>query len=257
MATYLAKTNWTIHDDDTGATSYSVVATPNPLNENAGSATFTITRSGSNLTAETLFASTLQGASNGYAANSGDYTGLLNQQVSFAANQTSAQITVAVTNDAVAESDDTFGFIVQRNASDPAATFLAKTNWTIYDDDGGVATNYSVTPGSNVTNENAGTVTFTVTRSGGLAAETLYVSTLNGAANGYSANVNDYNGVVNQQVVFAANQTSAQVAISINNDAVAENDETFGFVVQHNASDRWRPIWPRPIGRSTTMILGR
>jgi Domain of unknown function (DUF1906)/Calx-beta domain/RTX calcium-binding nonapeptide repeat (4 copies) len=237
VATFLAKTSWTIHDDDAVGNGYSVSATPNPLNENAGTATFTITRSGSNLAAETLFASTLQGASNGYAANSGDYTGLLNQQVSFAANQTSAQVTVSITNDTVAESDDTFGFIVQRNASDPAATYLAKTNWTIHDDDGGTPTNYSVTPSSNVTNENAGAVTFTVTRSGGLAAETLYVSTLNGAANGYSANVNDYNGVVNQPLVFAANQTTAQVTISVDNDTTAENDETFGFIVQHNASD--------------------
>jgi uncharacterized membrane protein len=237
VATFLAKTNWTIHDDDTAGTSYSVSASPNPLNENTGTATFTITRSGSSLQAETVFASTLQGASNGYAANSNDYNGLVNQQVSFAANQTSAQVTVSITNDAIAESDDTFSFIVQRNASDPVATYLAKTNWTIHDDDSTTTTNYSVTPSSNVTNENAGTVTFTVTRSGGLAAETLYVSTLNGSANGYSANVNDYNGVVNQQLVFAANQTTAQVTISVNNDTVAENDETFGFIVQRNASD--------------------
>src|SRR5207237_1201953 len=119
---------------DAAATIYSASPSPNPVNENAKTETFTITRAGA-LPAETVFASTLQGASNGYAANSSDYNGLVNQQVSFAANQTSAQVTIPVINDTVAESDDTFGFIVQRNASDPVATYLAKTNWTIHDDD--------------------------------------------------------------------------------------------------------------------------
>jgi len=41
-------------------TTYSVSASPNPVNENAGTITFTITRSGT-FPAETLFASTLQG----------------------------------------------------------------------------------------------------------------------------------------------------------------------------------------------------
>ena len=40
--------------------------------------------------------------------------------------------------------------------------------------------------------EGAGTLTFTITRSGGTPAETIYASTLNGAANGYTVNNGDY-----------------------------------------------------------------
>src|SRR6266571_6635873 len=156
-----------------GATmAYSVSANPNPVNENAGTVTFTITRSGS-FPAETLFASTVQGSANGFDTNSSDYNGLLNQQVTVASGQTSTQVTVSVINDAVAESDETFGFIVQRNATDPVSTFLAKTNWTIHDDDV-VQPTYSVLASPNPVNENAGTVTFTITRSGSFPAETLF-----------------------------------------------------------------------------------
>src|SRR4029453_3834446 len=90
-----------------------------------------ITRSGS-FPAETLFASTLQ--DQGFS-NSGDYNGILNQAVSFAAGQTTATVTASIINDTTVESDEAFSLIVQRNASDPITTFLAKTTWTIHDDD--------------------------------------------------------------------------------------------------------------------------
>ena len=189
--------------------------------ETAGSITFTVTRSGSSLPA---------GPSTRATANSSDYNGLVNLQVTFLANQTIAEVTVPIINDTVPESVDTFGFIVR-------STYLAKTNWTIQDDDGSAGTTYSATPNANPVGEGAGTLSFTITRSGNLPAEILYASTVNGSANGYSGNVGDYTGTVNQQVSFAANQATAQVTISIANDATPENDETFGFVVQRNAAD--------------------
>ena len=177
VSTFLAKTNWTIHDEDTGAIqpSYSVAASPNPVNENGGSVTFTINRSGAS-PAETLFLSTLQGSTNGYSANGSDYNGLLNQQVTFSAGQTSAQVTISVINDAASELDETFGAILQRNPTDPVATYLAKTDWTIHDDDA-APTNYAVSASASPVAENAGSITFTVTRSGSsLPAETIYAS---------------------------------------------------------------------------------
>src|ERR1043166_7482293 len=198
-------------------TTYSVSANPNPVNENGGTITFTITRSGT-FPAETLFASTLQGSANGYSTNSSDYNGIVNQQVTFASGQTSAQVTISVINDSVVESDETFGFIVQRNSTDPVTTFLGKTNWTIHDDDVAAQPTYSVSATPNPINETGGSITFKITRSGSFPAETLFASTLQGSANGYSTNSNDYNGIVNQQVTFAAGQTSAQVTLSVIND---------------------------------------
>jgi len=239
VSTFLAKTNWTIHDDDAVvAPTYSVSANPNPVNENAGTVTFTITRSGS-FPAETLYASTVNGSANGYAVNNGDYaTNINNFGVNFASGQSSATVTLAVTNDSTSESDETFGFVVQRNSGDPVSTFLAKTNWTIHDDDAVVAPTYSVSANPNPVNENAGTVTFTITRSGSFPAETLYASTVNGSANGYAVNNGDYGANVNNLGVnFASGQSSATVTLAVTNDSVAESDETFGFVVQRNFGD--------------------
>jgi predicted chitinase len=213
---------------------YSISPSPVSVNEGAGSLTFTITRSGS-FPAETIFASTVQGSANGYAANNGDYAGLLNQAVTFAANQAQKTIAVSITNDSATESNETFGFIVQRNSSDPVSTFLAKANFTIVDND--LSTSYSISPSSASVNENAGSLIFTVTRAGGLPAETVFASTLQGASNGYATNNNDYSGLLNQGVLFSANQTQQTIAVSITNDSATESDETFGFIVQRNSSD--------------------
>ena len=91
-------------------------------------------------------------------------------------------------------------------------------------------------------NENAGTETFTITRSGTLQAETVFASTLQGASNGYDANSSDYNGLVNQQVSFAANQTSAQVTISIINNATPEPDDPSASLFNAIRAIRWQPI---------------
>jgi Ca2+-binding RTX toxin-like protein len=239
VSTFLAKANWTIHDDDAVvAATYSVSANPNPVNENAGTVTFTITRSGS-FPAETLYASTVNGAANGYAVNSGDYAITVNNlAVSFSANQTSKTVTLSITNDSATESDETFGFVVQRASGDPVSTFLAKTNWTIHDDDVVVAPTYSVSANPNPVNENAGTVTFTITRSGSFPPETLYASTVNGAANGYAVNSGDYaTNVNNLGVNFSSGQSSATVTLAVTNDSATESDETFGFVMQRNSGD--------------------
>ena len=97
---------------------------------------------------------------------------------------------------------------MQRNSTDPVSTFLAKTNWTIHNEDtGAIQPSYSVAASPNPVNENGGSVTFTVNRSGASPAETLFLSTLQGSTNGYSANGSDYNGLLNQQVTFSAGQT--------------------------------------------------
>jgi len=236
-STYLAKASFTIHDDDVVTpTTYALTPGAVTVNENAGTATFTVTRSGGT-PAETIYATTLYGASAGYATNNGDYTGKLNQAISFSSGQTSATVTVSITNDTAPEADETFGIIVQRNTSDSASTYLAKASFTIHDDDAVTPTNYAMSPGSVTVNENAGTVTFTVTRSGGTPAETIYATTLYGASAGYATNNGDYAGKLNQAISFSSGQTSATVTVAITNDTVPESDETFGIVVQRNTAD--------------------
>src|SRR5690242_10999216 len=108
-------------------TTYSIAPNPATISEGAGPLSFTITRSGT-LPAETVYASTTQ--TEGYS-NSGDYTGILNQSVTFSSGQTTRTVTVTILNDTTPESNETFGFIVQRNTSDPVTVYLAKTTFTI------------------------------------------------------------------------------------------------------------------------------
>src|SRR5437867_3050214 len=112
------------------AQTYSITPNPATVSESAGTLTFTITRSGS-FPAETIYASTTQ--TEGYS-NSSDYTGIANQSVTFTSGQTTRTVTVTILNDSTVESSETFGFIVQRNTSDPVTTYLAKSTFTITDD---------------------------------------------------------------------------------------------------------------------------
>src|SRR5438477_644056 len=97
-------------------------------------------------------------------------------------------LTSAIKNETVVESNETFGFIVQRNTTDPISTYLANTTCTIVDNDLSSPTRRSSDLPASV-NEGAGSLTFTVTRSGGLPAETIYASTTQ--TEGYS-NSGDY-----------------------------------------------------------------
>ena len=121
---------------------------------------------------------------------------------------------------------DPYGW--QGSGSDP---YAAATN--VYLWGSSQLTTYSM-PNPATVNEGAGTLNFTVTRSGGLPAETLYATTLQDQ--GYT-NSSDYTGFVNQNLVFASNQTQATVTISITNDIAPESNETFSLIVQRNTSD--------------------
>src|SRR5207247_280281 len=121
------------------------------------------------------------------------------------------------------ENNETFSLIVQRNSTDPNTTYLVKSTFTIIDNDT-LATSYAISPNPATVNEGAGTLSFTVTRSGGLPAETLFATTLQDQ--GFT-NSSDYTGFINQNVAFGLNQTQATVAVSITNDTTVENNETF------------------------------
>ncbi len=166
------------------------------------------------------------------STNSGDYTSILNQGVIFTLNQTTPTVTVSIINDTVVESNETFALLVQRNASDPTSTYLAKSTFTIIDNDV-LATTYAITPNPVSVNE-GGTPTFTIARSGGMPAETIYASTTQTEG---SSNSGDYKCIQSQGVIFTLGQTHGDGRSDDLNDAVVESNETFGLLVQRNVSD--------------------
>jgi hypothetical protein len=132
------------------------------------------------------------------------------------------------------EANETFGLVVQRNTTDADTTFLAKSTFTIVDNDT-PPTTYALTPATTTVDECAGTITFTVTRSGGTPAETIFASTTTGEG---SANSGDFTAIADQAIVFATGELTKTVTVAITNDTLFEAaNETFGLVVQRNTTD--------------------
>ena len=93
-----------------------------------------------------------------------------------------------------------------------------------------------ITPNSKTVNENARAVTFTVTRSGTLEAQTVYASTVE---NGGSP------------------ETSREVTIYINDNNSVEGDETFGLIVHSREVIQSQVSSSPPPSLSTMMIIGQ
>jgi hypothetical protein len=96
---------------------------------------------------------------------------------------------------------------------------------------------YAIGPAAAVVGEAAGHLDISVTRSGTLPAQTVYVSTINSIRNGYDDNVGDYVGLNNLPVTFQAAQSTQTVRINVINDTLAEGNETFGVIVQRSPTE--------------------
>lgn len=158
---------------------YSITPGSTTVPENVGTITFTITRSDSTA-AETIYASTVQ---NQGATNNGDYVGLLNQAVIFAAGQSQQTVAVTILDDTIPENNETFGLIVQASPTDPITTFLASATFTIQDNDG-------TSPGITCT----GTPTGTLSASPDRVADQNTQVALSWALGGYDPSVCEIDG---------------------------------------------------------------
>src|SRR5262245_7206813 len=87
---------------------------------------------------------------------------------------------------------------------------------------------YTITPQNSQVNEGAGSVTFTITRTGSTATETVRFSTTQSF--GFS-NVGDYTGILNQQFTFTSTVQQHTVNVFINNDSSPEQNEIFGVLL--------------------------
>ncbi len=121
-------------------------------------------------------------------------------------------------NDFVIEAFDGVG------ASDEAGHTIAGRN---------TSTSYSISPsGASVTE--GGRATFTISRSYSAAAETVYFSTIHGAASGYASNTgnSDYIGQANVSLIFPKGRDALQVTVQTKEDTLSEGDETFGAIIE-------------------------
>ncbi len=156
-----------------------------------------------------------EGTPRDYTATSGTLT--------FAANETARTVTIPLLKDNLVDGDKTFSFVLSEPSSGATLGAPSTAVVTIKDVDlGGVlkfaSAAYSV-------GEGAGQVTLTVLRSGGAAGGVLVgFRTVDGSAVG---GVEDDFVTTSGTLTFGPGNTSATITIRINQDTLAEGNETF------------------------------
>lgn len=196
--------------------------------------TFTVTRTG-DLTnpASADYSVTGSGAT---PADAADFSGTFpTGTVNFAANEGSQIITVDVSGDTVAETDD--GFTVTLTNPSPGTTITTNfADGTITNDDPSIFS-VAATDATHVEGDaGATTFTYTVTRTGDLSlAATVDFAFAGGVTN--PANAADIVGGVfpSGTLNFAANETSQDITIDVNGDLEIEANEVV-TVTLSNAS---------------------
>ncbi|WP_019500310.1 beta strand repeat-containing protein [Pseudanabaena sp. PCC 6802] len=198
-------------------------ATATEGNSGTKAFTFTVTRT-SFLNSTSAATWTVRG-SGASPANATDFGGTLpSGTVSFAANETTKTITVAVSGDATVEPDE--GFAVTLSNTSGATIITPTATGTILNDDTDLAiaaTNASQTEGNSGTKA----FTFTVTRVGNISG----ASSANWTVGGTGANpadATDLDGTFASGTVnFAANETSKTITVAVSGDTVVEANENF------------------------------
>ncbi|OZA57074.1 MAG: hypothetical protein B7X78_09605, partial [Sphingomonadales bacterium 39-62-4] len=192
--------------------------------EDSGTLTFTVTRTGGSSGEATVAYS----FANGSAENGSDFSAT-DGTVIFADGETSKTITVALSADTEIEDDETFTVTLTETSAGTIGTVSA--TGTILGDDApplpptlSIA-NASVTEGD----EGLVAINFVVTRTGSSAGEV----TANYVVDLGTASADDFaeGTILSGQVVFTDGQASATVTLQVNGDTAIEADETFTVTI--------------------------
>ena len=202
--------------------------------------TFTVTRSG-DLTATTSIDWVLQLAGGAGSAASNDFIsgqdqlgsngGLPSGTVTFAAGDSTAQITVNVATDDQVEQDESFSIVLQGAGANTELTGTTASA-TILNEDTGFSI---IALSADHAEGNSGTVTYTyrVTRAGSIseAATVDWDVAGSGAA---PANAADFGGSLpGGTLSFAADEASQTISFTVSGDTVVEPDETFAVTISN------------------------
>jgi hypothetical protein len=160
-----------------------------------------------------------------YSTNGGSTWSSLSGPVSIAAGQSSITVRLAITNDTISESPETFVLATGSVSGTVANPSGASGTGTITDND--AAPGYSIN--DLLIDEAAGTASFTVTRSGSTgAAGSVSFATSNGTANSGT----DYTAT-SGTLSFGIGETTKSITVTILNDAIHEGAETFNVTLSN------------------------
>ena len=197
------------------------------VHEDAGAVTFTLTRP-SDVGSQTVYVSTV--ASEGYL-NDSDYTPKIDEAYVFADGVRTIPVSIAIMPDGTAEQNETFGVIVQETPNPNIDVYVAKSTFTLLNDDSG---GWSISPATALAFETDDAVQFTVTRSDVTQTQTVWVKTL---ADQGSDNDHDFANLAYHPITFAAGEFTATVDVELRDDASVELDEHFSIVVTQAPED--------------------
>ncbi|PLY15513.1 MAG: hypothetical protein C0631_06850 [Sedimenticola sp.] len=185
--------------------------------------TFTVIRSGN--VAGASSASYAVSGTGANPADAADFGGSLpSGTVSFAATETSQVITINVSGDTLAESDE--AFTVTLSSPSNATLGITSAEGTIQNDDTTLA--IAATSAVNAEGDAGNTAfTFTVTRSGDTTGASSAAYDVTGTGTN-PADAADFGGALPSGTVsFAATETSQVVTVNVSGDTLPEQDETF------------------------------
>ena len=171
----------------------------------------------------------------GTASNIYDYT-YTTQTLDFAIGVTTQTFTFAISNDIVAEPEETIIFGLG-NFSDCTEGSNNSFTATIQVDPSEVPDAYFAATSDSVA-ESAGAITIDVSLSAPYPAGPL---TVDYALTGGSADVADYTSYSNGQLTFIANDTSESITLTIVNDTDGEDAETLEFTLTGSTADLVSP----------------
>ena len=207
-------------------TSYSIAPLVASALESAGQLTFTVTRTGDISAAGTVnYAATGSGAN---PVNGTDFVGgvLPASTVNFAAGVATQTIALNVQNDTIAEADE--GVTVTLSAASGGAGIgTGSAAGTILNDDTAPPViSIAATDASKAEGDSGATLySFTITRTGDISA----AGTVNWNVAGGTATAADFSNALLPSgiAIFAANQASQVITVSVAGDGTVEADESF------------------------------
>ncbi len=193
---------------------------PRVLEGDSGSTTMTFTVTLS--TALTVQATVNYNDWSGGTATSGtDYTAVTGNTLTFAAGVTSQTVSVTVTGDAMAESDESID--LQLSNATPSAVTIPNVvgRGTIVDDDTGSTLSIDSPHAQEGTN-----LEFTVTLSPAVPSGHSVTVDWSDAGGGTAASGTDYTALAGGTLTFAAGVTTQTITVSAQGDSAVEPDET-------------------------------
>ena len=186
--------------------------------ESAGAIEFTVSLSATSDSATSFYYRTQDGSANATS----DYISVTKKTTSIQAGDTTAEIIIAIINDASVEDDETFELVISSPQPNIQIT-RARATATIEDDD---LPSLSIADATAL--EGAGSIKFTVSLSALFPSNLVSFdyATIAGSA---IADL-DYTSV-SSRATIQAGDTTAEIIIAIINDASVEDDETFELVI--------------------------